>query len=217
MRILMAEDESISRFLLETSLKKWEYDFVVATDGAQAWDILQGDDPPQLAILDWMMPQIDGIDVCRRARKKPELQQLYVIMLTTKTEEEEIVEGLQAGANDYVAKPWRPRELQARIQVGERVIQLQDELSQRVRELEESIAREQQLRGLLPICSYCKRIRQDNNYWQQVERYIESYVDVAFSHSICPDCFRDKVEPELEEFKAQVRRENSAGPQDDPQ
>ena len=206
MRILIAEDDSTSRFLLEATLKRWDYEVEVATDGPEAWEILQQEDPPQLAILDWMMPTMDGIEVCRQARTREELQQLYIIMLTTKNDEEDIVEGLRAGANDYVTKPFKRRELQARIQVGQRVVQLQTELSQRVKELEASIAREKQLQGLLPICSYCKRIRNDGNYWQQVERYIEDYADVAFSHSICPDCYRDKVEPELEEFKAQMEQ-----------
>ena len=206
MRILIAEDDSTSRFLLEATLKRWDYEVEVATDGPEAWEILQQEEPPQLAILDWMMPTMDGIEVCRQARTRDELQQLYIIMLTTKNDEEDIVEGLRAGANDYVTKPFKRRELQARIQVGQRVVQLQNELSQRVKELEASIAREKQLQGLLPICSYCKRIRNDGNYWQQVERYIEDYADVAFSHSICPDCYRDKVEPELEEFKAQMEQ-----------
>jgi phosphoserine phosphatase RsbU/P len=205
-RILIAEDDSTSRFLLEATLKKWDHEVIAATDGPEAWEILQSDDAPQLAVLDWMMPTMNGIEVCRQARTRPELQQLYIIMLTTKNAEEDIVAGLHAGANDYVTKPFKRRELQARILVGERVVNLQSELSARVKQLEESIAREKQLQGLLPICSYCKRIRNDGNYWQQVERYIEEYADVAFSHSICPDCYRDKVEPELEEFKAQMEK-----------
>jgi sigma-B regulation protein RsbU (phosphoserine phosphatase) len=148
------------------------------------------------------MPTMDGIEVCRRVRQNPAMQHIYIIMLTTKDDEEDVVEGLRAGANDYVTKPFKRRELKARIQVGVRVVQLQSELAQQVRVLQEAMAREKRLQGLVPICSYCKKIRNDNNYWQQVKRYIEDYADVAFSHSICPDCYTTKVQPELEEFKA---------------
>ncbi len=207
MSILIAEDDSTSRFLLQATLKKWNYEVIETSDGLEAWKRLQETDPPQLAILDWMMPNLDGIEICRRVRKIPAIQNIYIIILTTKNEEENIVEGLQAGANDYITKPFKRRELEARIQVGMRVVQLQNELAQQIKQLQEAMTREKQLQGLLPICSYCKKIRNDNNYWQQVERYIEDYSDVAFSHSICPDCYTDKVQPELDKLKIQMQQE----------
>lgn len=204
MRILIAEDEPTSRLLLEKSLLGWGHEVVVCTDGAQAWEALQAPDAPSLAILDWMMPELDGIDVCRRARQTEGLQNLYVIMLTTRDAEEDIVAGLDAGANDYVTKPPRRRELQARIGVGERVVELQQQVAQRVKELEEALSKVKTLQGLLPICSYCKKIRGDNNYWKQVEGYIEDHADVSFSHGICPDCYTSIVEPQLAELEAQL-------------
>ncbi len=200
-RILIAEDEATNRLLLERTLQQWGHEVMVTEDGQQACDILKEDDPPKLAILDWMMPEMDGVEVCRWARRIPGLRQLYVIMLTTLDSEDDIVKGLEAGAGDYVTKPFRRRELQARIEVGSRIIELQSELAHRIEELEASLAREKTLQGLLPICSYCKKVRNDDNYWQQVEGYIEAHADVSFSHGICPDCYTNIVEPQLEELK----------------
>ena len=210
MQILIAEDDPTSRLLLATTLEKLGYDVVVTTDGTEAWDVLQQEAPPQLAVLDWMMPGMDGVEVCRRVREDPALRHLYLIILTTRTSREDLVQGLGSGADDYIAKPFERGELQARIRVGLRVVQLQGDLAERVRELEEALAREKHLQGLLPICSYCKKIRDDGNYWQQVERYIEEHADVAFSHGICPDCYRDHVEPELEELRNRSASEQSS-------
>ena len=204
MKILIAEDDATSRLLLQTTLKQWGHDVVATTDGQQAYEALLVDDAPHLAIFDWMMPHLDGVEVCRKAREEAELEHLYVIMLTTRDTKEDIAEALQAGADDYLNKPFDRKELQARIQVGKRVLDLQIALAARVTELEESIEREKHLQGLLPICSYCKKIRDDQNYWQQVERYVETRADVAFSHSICPDCYETKVKPELEAFQAEM-------------
>lgn len=197
MRILIAEDEPTSRLVLERTLKQLGHDVVVTADGREARSALERDDHPQLAILDWMMPEIDGVDVCRWARSQTRLRQLYIIMLTTRDAGEDIVEGLRAGANDYVIKAHDSSELRARIDVGIRVVELQTELADRVSELEASLSREKQLQGLLPICSYCKKIRDDGDYWKQVEAYIEDHADVSFSHGICPDCYVSIVEPQL--------------------
>ena len=204
MRILIAEDEPTSRLLLERTLTGWGHELVVCTDGIQAWEALQQPAPPAIAVLDWMMPELDGVDVCRRARKTEDLKSLYIIMLTSRESEEDVVAGLDAGANDYITKPFRRRELAARIGVGERVVELQRQLAQRVTELENALSKVKTLQGLLPICSYCKKIRGDNNYWKQVEGYIEEHADVSFSHGICPDCYTSIVEPQLAELEAQV-------------
>ena len=202
MQILIAEDDPTSRLLLAATLERMGFDVVVATDGTEAWEALQQEDCPQLAVLDWMMPGMDGVEVCRRVREDPALRHLYLIILTTRTSREDLVRGLDSGADDYLSKPFDRNELQARIRVGLRVVQLQGDLAERVRELEAALVREKHLQGLLPICSYCKKIRDDGNYWQQVERYIEDHADVAFSHGICPDCYTTIVEPELEQLRA---------------
>ena len=205
MQILIAEDDATNRLVLESTLKRWEYEVVTTVDGAEAWEVLQQDNPPQLAILDWMMPNMDGIDVCRRVRAQENLRHLYIIMLTARDTTDDIAAALNAGADDYVAKPFERKELQARIQVGRRVLELQATLAQRVRQLEESIEREKHLQGLLPICSYCKKIRDDQNYWQRVESYIEARSEAAFSHSICPDCYQEIVQPQLDDLNARSK------------
>lgn len=199
MRILIAEDDSISRRLLQIHLTRWDYDVVSAEDGLEAWQMLQEDKEAQLAVLDWMMPKMDGTDLCRRIRESDALQGLYVILLTTKDAREDIIKGLEAGANDYVIKPFDPAELRARIRVGERVIRLQEELADRVKALENALAHVRQLQGIIPICSYCKKIRDDGDSWQQLERYMSEHTDAQFSHGICPDCFETIAKPEMEE------------------
>ncbi|HEX2279278.1 MAG: response regulator transcription factor [Candidatus Tectomicrobia bacterium] len=201
MKILIAEDDMVSRVLLEATLIKWGYEVTVACDGVAAWELLQSDDPPSLAILDWMMPGLDGLQICRKIRDIPTTTPPYLILLTAKGRREDIVTGLQAGADDYVTKPFDREELHARVQVGMRIIELQHSLADRVKALEEALARVKQLQGLLPICSYCKKIRDDQNYWQQVENYISKHSEAQFSHSICPDCYESLVRPELDQLR----------------
>lgn len=188
MRILIAEDDAISRRLLQVALVKWGYEVVVTANGDEAWQALQAPDAPALAILDWLMPGRDGVELCRQARATPQLKTLYLILLTSRGSKDDIVDGLEAGADDHVTKPFDHDELRARVQVGCRMVQLQQALAERVRELEAALSREQQLQGLLPICCYCKKIRDDRNYWHQVESYIVDHASVKFSHGVCPDC-----------------------------
>ncbi len=206
MKALIAEDEAVSRHLLEVTLRKWGYDVVVASDGAEAWRLLQGDDAPELAILDWMMPGMDGPEVCRMVRELPQTLPTYIILLTARQSKDDIVQGLEAGADDYIAKPFDREELRARVQGGVRVVELQRSLAARVRELEEALTRVKQLQGLLPMCSYCKKIRDDQNYWQQVESYISEHSEAQFSHSICPNCYEKIVKPQLKNLPLRGRQ-----------
>ena len=201
MRILIAEDDPVSRRMLEKTLLRWGYDVVVAVDGAQAWRALEGDDAPHLAVLDWMMPEIDGVEVCRRVRALGGIRSVYIILLTAKGRKEDTIQGLEGGADDYLTKPFDHGELKARVQVGVRVIDLQLALAERVRELEESLANVKLLQGLLPICSYCKKIRDDKSYWHQVESYVTDHSGARFSHGICPDCYGKIVTPEIERME----------------
>jgi len=196
MKILIAEDDAISRRLLQATLTKWGHEVAVTAHGEEAWQALQQPDAPALIILDWLMPGMDGVEICRRARARDALQSAYIILLTARTNKDDIVEGLQSGADDYVTKPFDHAELRARVQVGIRVLSLQTALADRVRELEEAVSSVQTLQGLLPICCYCKKIRDDGNYWHRVENYISGHANVRFSHGICPDC-SEKMKSEL--------------------
>jgi phosphoserine phosphatase RsbU/P len=197
MRVLIADDDDVSRCELEALLTRHGHKVVAVADGAHAWDILQADDPPRVAVLDWLMDSMDGIDVCRRVRERPMLRGLYLILLTSRGDKRHVLTGLQAGANDYVTKPFNGEELLARIDVGKQMIGLQDELKARVSELEIALARVKQLQGLLPICSYCKCIRDDKNYWHQVESYVSFHSEAEFSHAICPHCWEKEVKPQF--------------------
>ena len=139
MRILVADDERITTTILTSALKQWGFAVSVAQDGGEAWDLLAGERPP-LAILDWMMPTTDGPELCRRIRAEPALARTYVILLTSRDERADLVRGLDAGADDYLTKPFDRDELRARVQVGVRVATLQERLTERVAELEAAMA-----------------------------------------------------------------------------
>jgi DNA-binding response OmpR family regulator len=209
MQILIAEDDPVSRRALDVMLRRWDYDVIAVADGAAAWDVLQTEQAPRLAILDWMMPILDGPEVCRRVQSLPNPEPPYLILLTARVSKEDMISGLRSGADDYVTKPFNRDELQARIQVGIRMIRLQQKLADRVRELEKAIAQVKQLQGLLPICCYCKKIRNDQNYWQQVDTYLSKELDAQFSHGICPDCYKTVVAQELQDHLEKHRPADS--------
>jgi DNA-binding response OmpR family regulator len=186
--VLVADDDAAIRRLVESTLQRAGYGVVTAADGAGALAVLRGPGAPPLAVLDWMMPGLTGPEVCRQLRQDPGAPRPYVVLLTSRDGREDLVAGLEAGADDYVAKPFDVEELRARVGVGARMVQLQQALADRVRALEDALARVTRLQGLLPICGWCKRIRNDQNYWQQVESYIADHSGVRFTHGICPEC-----------------------------
>ena len=196
MKLLVADDDPVSRELLRRTLTQWGYDLAVCVDGNQAWQALSGPDAPTVAILDWMMPGMDGLELCRRLRSTPTSPSIYVILLTANNRPDQIAAGLEAGADDYIVKPFHHEELRARIRAGARIVELHQSLQERVLQLEAALSNVKQLQGLLPICSYCKRIRNDANYWERVETYISGHTDAQFSHGICPACFEQVIERE---------------------
>ncbi|MEO7934307.1 MAG: response regulator transcription factor [Chthoniobacterales bacterium] len=202
MNILIAEDDAISRLLLTDTLTRWGHQVEAVENGEQAWEVFQRKDAPPLAILDWMMPGLDGLEVCRRARSLPRSVAFHIILLTAREQKADIVGGLEVGANDYMVKPFDPAELRARVGVGERMIVLQEELAARVIELEAALEKVKKLQGMLPICSYCKKIRNDEDYWQEVETYLGDHSEAEFSHGICPHCFEKLMGVSFAEAKA---------------
>jgi phosphoserine phosphatase RsbU/P len=189
MQILIADDDAISRRLATHALSGCGADVTVAEDGQGAWSLIQERTQSTVLILDRMMPGIDGVDLCKSARLLPSFPPLYILMVTSASETTDITTGLDAGADDYVIKPFKAAELRARAQVGMRMVALQESMARRLAELEQALANVKQLRGLLPMCSYCKKIRVDDKYWQQLEGYLSEHSDAEFSHGICPECF----------------------------
>ena len=148
-RILVAEDDPVSRTLISSRLQKWGYNVVVTNDGAEAMAVLRGRDAPSLAILDWSMPGMDGLEICRRLREVE--KRVYIILLTAHGSKENMIEGLRAGADDYLVKPFHAEELQARILVGLRVMTSQGTLADRVQALEDSVSATGSVKLRIPL------------------------------------------------------------------
>ena len=208
-RVLVADDDPVQRSVTSRWLETRGIEADIVADGDEAWKVLSSHDGPMLAVLDWMMPGIQGVELCRRVREETPDAQRFLILLTSRNHQEDIVSGLRAGADDYVLKPFYSAELEARFQNGLRLLQLRSKLEDRVRELQAALEDVRQLRGLLPICSYCKRVRNDDNYWTQVEAYLSERLDVRFSHGICPSCYDNVVKKEIDRV---VEATDDSGP-----
>ena len=186
MKILIADDSSLCRAILGTALKTLGHEVVPATDGEEAWERLRQEHFP-LVISDWLMPGVDGLELCRLVRGRDTGKYQYFMLLTSQDDRASYLQAMEAGVDDFLAKPVDEEQLRARIGVAERILGLQSEVKA--------------LAGLLPICMYCKKIRNDQNYWTQVETYVSDHSGARFSHSICPDCRVKHIEPELERIR----------------
>lgn len=187
MRVLIADDDPVTALRLRGLTQSWGYAVETVRDGTAALSRLQADDPPRLALLDWVMPGLDGVEVCRQLRGSGHAG-TYLIMLTARHGPGDVVTGLDAGADDYLVKPFDADELHSRLKAGARIVGLQEKLSANVAELTAALANLKTLSGMLPICCYCKSIRDDSNYWHRVEEYVSDRANVEFSHGICPKC-----------------------------
>jgi two-component system, cell cycle response regulator len=160
MRVLIAEDDVTSRLLLQRVLARWDYEVIATKDGVEALEALRAADAPRLAVLDWMMPGLDGVEVCRRVRELDTEQPPYVILLTARGGKEDIVRGLDSGANDYLGKPFDPEELRARVEVGRRFIELNERLIEAQHALE-IVARTDALTGILNRGAIVRRLEEE--------------------------------------------------------
>ncbi|GJL62803.1 MAG: hypothetical protein NPIRA04_14570 [Nitrospirales bacterium] len=201
MKVLVADDDSVTQALLVRALSGFGYEMIGCDNGMEALEQLKCNEGPIIGILDWMMPGLDGLQVCQSLRKTNSSSLIYLILVTSKSSRTDIIEGFEAGADDYMTKPFDLPELHARVRVGLRVLSLQEKLGERVQHLEQALAEVKQLQGLLPICSYCKKIRNDENYWQQVEEYLSHRIDIQFSHGVCPHCFEKEIAPQIKAIK----------------
>jgi CheY-like chemotaxis protein len=185
--VLIAEDKAASRLLLETTLRRGGHEVVVTMDGDADWAARQRSEAPSVAILDWMMPGLEGAEIYRRVHARGSPTPPYLILLAANSERAKVIAGLEAGADDFMGQPFDPDELRARLIVAAPVFDLRQKLAERVRELEAAMGRVKQLHGLLSICAHCTKIRDDQNYWQR-EEYVSAHT-AQFSHGICPECY----------------------------
>ncbi len=180
MRVLIADDDNTSRRILQASLRKLDYEVTAVATGDEALAILQGTGAPRLAILDWMMPGLDGVEICRRLQQaSSSVGPTYVILLTGRSETADIVEALRAGANDYITKPFDQEELRARLATGRQVVELREAL-------EQERARNHALLGLIAICTHCHRAHAGST--PALEAYLEAHPEPGFRSGPCPDC-----------------------------
>ena len=179
MNILIADDDPTSRIVLSATLKKLGHQVTAAQSGAEAWAAFETTEVP-LLISDVVMPDIHGLELCRRIRAAHRPKYTYIILLTSVGGKSSYLVGMRAGADDFINKPFDEEQLAARLVVAERILNLQSQVNQ--------------LSGLLPICCVCKKVRDDKNYWEQVESYISKRTDARFSHGYCPDCLKKAMQ-----------------------
>lgn len=200
MRILLAvRDEALSSSLC-MSLTQWGYEPLVASNRDTMWRELAGAAPVRLLLIGCCLGEVSGTDLVRRLRAEPDTAGCFIILVHDCGTQSGAAAALEAGADDFVPARADPAELRARVAVGRRVLELQQALSLRIVQLQEALSRVRLLEGVLPICSYCRRVRDDANYWQQLEGFITTHTEARFSHSICPDCWTRHVQPEIEEL-----------------
>lgn len=197
-RILVADDDPVIRRVIQRAIEVGGWAVQTAADGNEAWEALQSADPPRIAVLDWQMPGLEGIEVCRRVRERTNERYVYLLMLTARTRTEDVVVALDAGADDYIMKPFHAEELRSRLRVAARIIRLEASVEDRVRELEGERRRSAQLEGLLPICMHCKRIRDEHQHWSPLEEYIGQRTEATFTHGLCEDCHRRVHDEEVQ-------------------
>jgi DNA-binding response OmpR family regulator len=183
--VLVVDDDPVTSAMLSALLSGAGYAVSTAANGQEAWDLLEHTRFP-VVISDWYMPEIDGVELCRRIRARPAGGYVYFILITSHGGKRQYLTGMEAGADDFITKPVDPDELRARVGVAERILGLRREL--------------QQLQELLPICSYCRRIRDDAGHWDSLEVFVEQREKAQFSHGICADCYTKIVQPQLDEL-----------------
>ncbi len=187
--ILMVDDNPTNLRVLGHILKGLDVELSVASSGEIAIEIIK-ETPPDLILLDVMMPSLNGFEVCTKLKENETTRDIPIIFITALTDKEDIVRGFELGAVDYVTKPFNPKELLARVKTHLELKQARDNQASLISELQQALSDVKRLKGLLPICAHCKKVRNDTGYWQQVETYIESRSEAQFSHGICPDCIQ---------------------------
>lgn len=189
MKILIAEDDFISGKVLRLTLQKLGHEVIVAEDGVRAWHMFDLD-PVRIVISDWMMPGLDGLDLCRRVRDRPQTPYTYFILLTAaRTSSADYTQAIASGIDDFLTKPLDADMLPTRLHVAQRILRYTTEINL--------------LQDLIPICAYCHKVRDGADYWQRVDTYIQARTGARFSHGACPVCYEKQMELlASEEFSA---------------
>ena len=190
-KILIAEDEFTTRMMVQVCLENWGYRVESVTNGNEAWAILQKPDAPHIAILDWEMPGLDGVEVCRRTKEMEVASPPYIILLTARDSKTDIVRGFDAGADDYMTKPFNDNELRARVRVAERLVRTQSSLSESVAELKEALNQLEMLEGGIEVCHECQKILSPyDGEWHNFRDVSENGADPRFIVNTCPGCLK---------------------------
>jgi len=208
-KILTVEDDALSRELLKATLEKAGHDVISCVDGESAFETYKRTPDIEMAVRVWVMSGMDGLEVCKEIKAVAGQSLIYVIMLTAQDKAEDLALALDSGADDYVSKPFNQLELNARINAGIRTVRLQKAMMSNITELQKALAHVDQLQGILPICAWCKKIRDDSQFWCSVEDYLSQYSKVQLSHGICPEC-------QQREFPRQDCDENVSAPSEHP-
>lgn len=188
MKLLIAEDEYTTRLTVQVILEKWDYRVESVEDGTAAWEILQKPSAPQIAILDWEMPGVDGLELCRRVKMLERQTPIYVILLTARDEQVDILHGFDAGADDYITKPFDENELRARVRVAERLVNIQEELAISNNELRAVLDHVEMLQGSFPVCTECGAVENDEGSWLPLDKYVSEKEDPRMNFVVCPQC-----------------------------
>ena len=190
MKVFIVDDDPVSMMILKQNIESWGYELETSINGSDALEKLKNTDT-KLIILDWVLPDISGIEICKKIREYDLNIKSYIIFLTSKTEMEELIEAFEAGADDFLSKPVNPSELKSRLNAGRKIIELQEDLNRKIAERDEALSHIKQLQGLISICSYCHKIRNDESSWEKLEKYISKHSNAHFSHGICPECMKE--------------------------
>lgn len=189
-RALIADDSVTNRFVVDAAVRRCGLETVQAGDGTEAMRAFDEQEDLRLILLDWMMPNWSGLDVCRYIRRHERGGTAYIILITSRSQKEDLRAGLANGADEFLTKPVDPAELELRIKAGIRLLTLQRHLEQNVAQLEAALAEVKQLRTLIPMCMYCKSVRDDEGYWEAVDAYLyKHHKELTVSHGICPTCY----------------------------
>ena len=188
MKLLIAEDEYTTRITVQVVLEQWGYTVESVEDGLKAWKKLNKYNGPDIAILDWEMPGLDGLEVCRRVKELERQNPVYVILLTARDARNDILKGFAAGADDYITKPFDENELRARVRVAERLVRIQGQLAQSNEELRMILNHVDVMNSNVPVCVKCHKIQNHEDTWLPLEHDTAKEEDNRFSFEICPTC-----------------------------